>query len=98
LKGDFKMAISSSKTRLQVTVSQEIANKVRFYADKMGVTTSALVSQLVGQSIMSYDKAYDLVDEYAKKMIELEQEKRQKEEEQGQVKGQLSIGEETEKR
>jgi mannitol-specific phosphotransferase system IIBC component len=87
-----KMAISKGKTRLQVSMSIEMSNKVKFYADKMGITTSALVSQMVGQQIMAYDKAYGLADEFAERLFTLEKEKREREEEKEQVKGQLSIG------
>ena len=91
------MAISKGKTRLQVSMSIEMSNKVKFYAEKMGITSSALVSQMVGQQIMAYDKAYGLADEYAEKLFKMQQEKLEKEEIKDQVKGQLSISEIEEK-
>lgn len=85
------MAISKEKVRLQLTFSQEMANKIKFYADKMGITSSALVSQMVGSQIMAYDKAYNLADEYAERMYKLQIEKIEKEQNKEQIKGQLNI-------
>ena len=60
------------KKRIMITVSDEMAMKIEFYASKMGIPQSALCAQFVGQAIMGYDKAYNLIDDMAKKMIDKE--------------------------
>lgn len=47
--------------RVQVSVSDEMVNRVDEYAHKMGVSRSALCSMLIGQGIMNYDKSMDLL-------------------------------------
>lgn len=48
--------------RVQVNLSDEMVDKVDFYARKMGVSRSALCSMLVGQGIMSYDNSMDILN------------------------------------
>lgn len=47
--------------RVQVNLSDEMVERVDFYAKKMGVSRSALCSMLVGQGIMGYDKSMDII-------------------------------------
>ena len=47
--------------RVQVSLSDEMVERVDFYAKKMGVSRSALCSMLVGQGIMGYDKSMDVI-------------------------------------
>lgn len=47
--------------KLQVTVSDEMVKRIDEYAKKMGVSRSALCSVFIGQGIMNYDKASELV-------------------------------------
>lgn len=69
------MAVSNNRKRIMVTVSTEMADRIEFYSNKMGVSMSALCSQLVGQAIMGYDKAFDLVDEMSRKLMDEEYKK-----------------------
>lgn len=46
--------------RVQVNLSDEMVEKVDFYAKQMGVSRSALCSMLIGQGIMSYNKSFDI--------------------------------------
>jgi hypothetical protein len=64
------MPIGKNRKRIMITVSDEMAGKIEFYSNKMGVTMSALCAQMVGQAIMGYDKAYNLVDEMAKRLVD----------------------------
>lgn len=48
--------------RVQVNISDEMVSRVDDYANKMGVSRSALCSMLVGQGIMSFDKSMDIID------------------------------------
>lgn len=52
--------------RVQVNLSDSMVSRVDDYADKMGVSRSALCSMLIGQSIMSYDKSFEVVDSIGK--------------------------------
>ena len=47
--------------RVQVNLSDEMVSKVDNYARMMGVSRSALCSVLVGQGIMGFDKATDVI-------------------------------------
>ena len=47
--------------RCQVNLSNEMVERVDFYAKKMGVSRSALCSMLVGQGIMGYEKSMDVI-------------------------------------
>lgn len=50
------------KVKLQTIVSADMAGKVNLYADKLGVSVSALCAMLIGQGIMSYEKTYEILD------------------------------------
>lgn len=68
-----------------ISVSDEMAKKIEYYADKMGVPQSALCAQFVGQAIMGYDKAYEMVNTIGKNMENKILE--------SQLKGQIDISE-----
>lgn len=44
-----------------------MVKRVDYYAHSMGVSRSALCSMLIGQSIMSYDKSFDIISDIATK-------------------------------
>lgn len=50
------------KIRIQVIVSKEMAERIDFYANKMGLSRSALCCQFIGKSVMGYDKAFDMAN------------------------------------
>lgn len=54
--------------RVQVSLSDEMVDKVDSYARKMGVTRSALCALLIGQGIMSYDKGSDILSTLGKEL------------------------------
>ena len=54
--------------RVQVNLSEEMCEKVDFYAKKMGVSRSSLCSLLIGQGIMSYDKSADILSTLGKEL------------------------------
>lgn len=58
------MSRSSSvdRVKLQAIVSADMANKVNLYANKLGVSVSALCAMLIGQGIMSFEKTYEILD------------------------------------
>lgn len=56
--------------RVQVNLSDEMAVKVDNYAKKMGVSRSALCSVLIGNAIMGYDSASEVLDTLASKMAQ----------------------------
>lgn len=63
------MAIANSNQRITITVSKEMAERLDLYSKKMGVNRSALCAQFIGVSIMGYDKAFDVMDNFGKDMI-----------------------------
>lgn len=49
--------------RVQVNLSDEMVEKVDYYATKMGVTRSSLCSMLIGQGCMAYDKSFEVLQQ-----------------------------------
>lgn len=56
------MAIGKDRTKIVITVSTDMANRIDLYCQKMGVSRSALCGMLIGQGIMGYDKSFEVVD------------------------------------
>lgn len=54
--------------KVQVLMSDEMVERVDFYAKKMGVSRSALCSMLIGQGVMSYDKSMDILSYIGEKV------------------------------
>ena len=47
--------------RIQVNLANGMVDRIDKYAELMGVSRSALCATLIGQGIMSYDKATQIV-------------------------------------
>lgn len=62
------MAVKEEKTRIVVTISEDMKNRLDKYADMLGLNRSALCAFLLGQGVLSMDKAYGLLDQTAKLM------------------------------
>lgn len=56
--------------RVQVNISDIMVERIDKYAQMMGVSRSALCSMLIGQGIMGFDKAFDIMDGIATKLDE----------------------------
>lgn len=56
------MPLADGKERIYVTVSTEMASRIDFYRERMGLSRSAFCAYLVGQGVMSMDKAMGVVD------------------------------------
>lgn len=54
--------LSEDKMRIQVICSNELVERLDKYAQMMGVTRSALACMFIGQGIMGFDKAMNVVD------------------------------------
>ena len=48
--------------RVQVNVSDELVKQIDSYAEKMGVSRSALCSVFIGQGILGYNKSFQMID------------------------------------
>ncbi len=55
--------------KVQVTVSDEMVNKIDKYASLMGISRSALCATFIGQGIMGYDKTYEMLDDFVEKEL-----------------------------
>ena len=55
--------------RIQVIMNDDMVKRVDAYASMIGVSRSALCATLIGQGIMGYDKAYQLVNENLDKIV-----------------------------
>lgn len=64
------MAIADNRERIYVTVSSDMAERIDFYREKMGLTRSAFCAYLIGQGVMSMDKAMGIWDEMGKTIVE----------------------------
>lgn len=58
--------------RCQINLSDEMVEKVDFYAKKIGVSRSAFCSMLIGQGVMAYDKSMDVITTFGKQLLEEE--------------------------
>lgn len=56
------MPIREDKVRVQIIIAKSMKDRVEMYSEKMGISKSALCGILVGQGIMAYDKAYEMID------------------------------------
>ena len=59
------MAVKEEKTRIVVTVSDDMKNRLDKYAELLGLNRSALCAFLLGQGVLSMDKAYGMLDQTA---------------------------------
>lgn len=48
--------------RLQITINDEIVKKIDKYAKLIGVSRSAMCATWIGQGVMGYDKANELIN------------------------------------
>lgn len=64
------MAIAENRERIYVTVSSDMAERIDFYRQKMGLTRSAYCAYVIGQGVMSMDKAMGIWDEMGKAIVE----------------------------
>lgn len=60
------MAVKEDKQRIMVTVSEDMRKRLDNYAEMLGINRSALCAFLLGQSVLSMDKAYGLIDQSVK--------------------------------
>lgn len=63
------MPLADGKERIYVTVSTEMASRIDFYRERMGLSRSAFCAYLVGQGVMSMDKAMGVVDKMSDIMV-----------------------------
>lgn len=56
------MPLAEGKERIYVTVSDDMAARIDYYRKKMGLSRSAFCGYMVGQGVMSLDKAMGIVD------------------------------------
>lgn len=64
------MAIAENRERIYVTVSSDMAERIDFYREKMGLTRSAYCAYIIGQGVMSMDKAMGIWDEMGKAIVQ----------------------------
>lgn len=51
--------------KVQITLSEDMVNRIDDYAKAMGISRSALCATFIGQGIMSYDKSFDIISNAA---------------------------------
>ena len=64
------MAISEDKERIFVTVSRDMGSRIDFYREQMGLSRSAFCGYLIGQGVMSMDKAMGIMTDMGRSMVE----------------------------
>lgn len=52
----------TTKPRINVTLSIDNFNKLKLYADSMGMTMSALGAYFINQGIISYNKTFEMLE------------------------------------
>ena len=55
--------------RIQVIMSDDMVKKVDAYAGQIGVSRSSLWATLIGQGIMGFDKAYQIVNDNLDRIV-----------------------------
>lgn len=55
--------------RIQVQISDEMLEKLDFYAKKMGVSRSAICAIFIGQGVLGLDKSMQILDDIAKETL-----------------------------
>ena len=55
--------------RIQVMISDEMVKRLDRYALEMGVSRSSLCATMIGQGVMGYDKAYQLVNDNLDRLV-----------------------------
>lgn len=65
--------------KVQISVSDDLVKKIDVYASMMGVSRSALCAVFIGQGVMGFNKAYELVDNMSEALLkgEMANEKKQ---------------------
>lgn len=56
--------------KVQVNVSDEMVEKVDYWAKTMGVSRSAFCAMAIGNAVLGYEKSLELMENYAIKAVE----------------------------
>lgn len=55
--------------KVQVNVSDEMVEKVDFWAKKLGISRSAFCATAIGQYVFGFEKSVELIEGYATKEV-----------------------------
>lgn len=50
------------RMKLQVLVSDELCEKIDYWANKIGIPRSSFCAMLLGQGVMGFEKANEIID------------------------------------
>lgn len=56
------MAIGKDRERIFVTVSTDMAKRIDFYCESMGLSRSAFCAHAIGQTVMTMDKSFGVLE------------------------------------
>ncbi|HHX62345.1 MAG TPA: hypothetical protein GX707_16780 [Epulopiscium sp.] len=56
--------MNEKKVTLQVVVSQNLADRIDYYANYMGMSRSGFCASIIGQGILGYDKVGNILENY----------------------------------
>lgn len=56
--------------KVQVNVNDDMVKKIDQYAKAMGVSRSSLCAMFIGQGVLGFDKAYEIVNTYTENILE----------------------------
>lgn len=56
------MAIGKDRERIFVTVSSDMAKRIDYYCESMGLSRSAFCAHAIGQTVMNMDKSFGILD------------------------------------
>ena len=68
--------MSDKKVTLQFIVSQNLADRIDYYANYMGMSRSGFCASIIGQGILGYDKIDNVLENYVFNEISKKQSKR----------------------
>lgn len=52
--------------RLQINVSDDMVQRIDYWAKKIGVSRSSFCAMAIGNAVMGYDKSVELMQEWVK--------------------------------
>ncbi|NLJ91321.1 MAG: hypothetical protein GX323_10555 [Clostridiales bacterium] len=65
--------MNEKKVTLQVIVSQNLADRIDYYANYMGMSRSGFCASIIGQGILGYDKVGSILENYVVSEIHKEE-------------------------
>lgn len=74
------MAIKEGNERIYVTMSREMAEKVRQHANRIGLTVSGFMAMAAAEKVTQYEMSIEMVEKHIDELLKVAIEEMQKNE------------------